>query len=89
MAEFFYNNANNASSGYILFKLNFDYYFCILYKKNVDFYLKFKLINKLLIELRELIIIYKKNFYYIKNFINKFIIKTSSLEAIFLATKFD
>ena len=34
------------------------------YKKDVDFYSKSKLANKLLAELRQLIIVYKENFYY-------------------------
>ena len=34
------------------------------YKENVDFYSKFKLIDKLSAELKKLIIIYRKNLYY-------------------------
>ena len=64
MAEFAYNNAKNASFGYILFKFNCGYYPWILYKKNVNPHFKSKSADKLLAELKELIIIYRKNFYY-------------------------
>ena len=36
MAEFAYNNAKNASTGYIPFNLNCRYHSCISYKKNLD-----------------------------------------------------
>lgn len=35
----------------------------MLYKNNVNFCLKFKLINKLAAKLKKLIIFYRKNFY--------------------------
>lgn len=31
---------------YIFFELNYEYFFCIIYKKNVDFDFKSKTINK-------------------------------------------
>ena len=64
MAKFAYNNAKNTSFSYILFKFNCGYYFQMLYKKNIDFYFKSKSIKKLLVELRELIIVCQKNLYY-------------------------
>ena len=36
MAEFAYNNAKNASTGYTLFKLNYGYHPWVFYKKNFD-----------------------------------------------------
>ena len=64
MAEFAYNNIKNVNIGYTLLKLNYSYHLQMLYKKNVDPCFKFKLADKLLAKLKELIIIYKKNLYY-------------------------
>ena len=64
MAEFSYNNAINASTGYMLFELNCGYYPQILYKKKIDPRFKLKSADKLLAELRELMIIYQKNLYH-------------------------
>ena len=36
MAKFAYNNTKNASTSYIIFKLNYGYYLCVFYKKNLD-----------------------------------------------------
>ena len=64
MAKFAYNNIKNSSTGHTFFKLNYGYYFYISYKKNINFHSKSKSVNKLLIKLQELMIIYKKNLYY-------------------------
>lgn len=65
IVKFIYNNAKNLSISYMLFKLNYGYNFRILYIKNYSFYFKLKSVNKLLIKLKILIIIYYKNYYYI------------------------
>ena len=64
MAEFAYNNAKNISFGHIPFELNFGYHFWMSYKKDVNFRSKFKSADKLSTELRELMIVYKENFYH-------------------------
>ena len=64
MVEFAYNNTKNASSDHTSFGLNCSYHLRISYKKNVDFCSKFKSADKLLVELKELMIIYRKNFHY-------------------------
>ena len=61
MAEFAYNNAKNASSGYTLFELNYGYHPRMSYKNDVNLCFKSKLVDKLSAELRKLIIICKKN----------------------------
>ena len=58
MTEFAYNNAKNASTGYMSFELNCSYHLWILYKKKVDPRSKSKSVDELLAELRELIIVY-------------------------------
>ena len=68
MAKFVYNNAKNASTGHIYFKLNCSYHFWILYKNKITFYFKSKSANKLLAKLRELIIIYRENFHHTHKF---------------------
>ena len=64
MAEFAYNNAKNASSGYTLLELNCGYHPLMSYKDNVDPCSTSKLANNLSAELRELMIICKKNLYH-------------------------
>ena len=64
MAEFVYNNAKNISFHHTSFVLNYGYLPQIFYKKDVDSYFKSKSANELSVELRELIIICKKNLYY-------------------------
>ena len=61
IAKFVYNNAENASTGHTLFKLNYDYYSRMSYKKEVDSRSKSKSIDKLSTELREMIIICQEN----------------------------
>ena len=51
MAEFAYNNANNASTGHTPFELNCEYHLQVFYKEDIDPYLKSKSADKLLAEL--------------------------------------
>ncbi len=62
MAKFTYNNAKNASTGYMPFELNYRYHFQVLYNKDVDPYSQPKSADKLATKLRELMIVYGKNF---------------------------
>ena len=64
MAEFAYNNAKNASFGHTPFELNCGYHPRMSYKEDVDPCSKSKSADKLLTELRELIIVCRKNFYH-------------------------
>ena len=57
MAEFAYSNSKNASTGHMPFKLNCGYYQRMLYKEKVDLRSQSKLADKLLVELRQLMII--------------------------------
>lgn len=43
------------------FKLNCNYHLKVFYNKNINFYCKSKLINKLVAKLKDLMFIYKKN----------------------------
>ena len=61
MAEFAYNKAKNASIGHIVFELNYGYHPRISYKEDIDPRSRFKSANELLMELWELMIMYKKN----------------------------
>lgn len=36
MAEFIYNNAKNMSIGHILLDFNYDYYFRVFFKNNIN-----------------------------------------------------
>ena len=45
MTKFIYNNDKNINICYIFFKLKYRYYFCIFYKKNLNFHLKSKIIK--------------------------------------------
>ena len=64
MAEFAYNNTKNASTSHILFELNCGYYPWMLYEEKVDFCSKSKLADKLLAQLKELMIVCQKNLYH-------------------------
>ena len=55
MVEFAYNNAKNASTGHIPFKLNCGYHLKVLFKKDVDFYSKSCSTDKPAKDLKELI----------------------------------
>lgn len=71
IGEFIYNNAKNVIIWLIFFELNYKYHLCILFKKNINLCLKSKLINKLANKLKNLIIVYKKNFNYTKQFLKQ------------------
>ena len=47
MAQFIYNITKNKSISYIFFELHYSYHFYISYKKNLKFYFKLKVTNKL------------------------------------------
>ena len=64
MAEFAYNNAKNASTGHIPFKLNCRYHPWISYKKNLDPRSKLKTAEELSSELQNLIVVYKQNLHH-------------------------
>ena len=64
IAEFIYNNAKNANTGYILFELNCRYYFHIFYKEDLDPCLKLKIAKKLSFELQELMTMCQQNLYH-------------------------
>ena len=61
MAEFTFNNTKNASFGHMPFELNCGYHLQMLYKENVDPCSKFKSVDKLSTELRELMIVCREN----------------------------
>ena len=48
------------------FELNCVYYSWIFYEKNINFYFKFKLIDKLSAKLRRLMTVYRENLYYLQ-----------------------
>lgn len=52
------------NTGFILFKLNYDFYFHIVYKKDVNPKFEAKLMEELSIKLRELMTICWENLYY-------------------------
>ena len=68
MAEFAYNNAKNASTGHTVFELNCDYHPRMLYKKKVDSRSRSKSADKLLAELRELMIFCQENLHHTQEF---------------------
>ncbi len=64
IAEFAYNNAKNASTGHILFKLNCGNYPKVSFKEDVDPHSRSRSTNKLAEELRELIEVCCQNLLY-------------------------
>ncbi len=61
MAKFAYNNAKNASTGHTPFELNCRYHPQAFYKEDVDPCSQSKSVDKLMTELRELIIVCREN----------------------------
>ena len=64
MAEFAYNNAKNASTCHTPFELNCGYHTWMSYKENVNPRSQSRSANKLLAELRELIIVCRENLHH-------------------------
>ena len=54
IAEFAYNNAKNASTGYTPFELNCGYHTKVFFKEDVNLRLRSRSVNKLVKELKEL-----------------------------------
>ena len=64
MAKFAYNNVKNTSISHMPFELNFGYYLCISFKKDINSHSQLKTANKLLTEIRELMTICRKNLHH-------------------------
>ena len=64
MAEFAYNNARNASIGHTFFELNCGYHPQVSYKEDVDPHCQSKSADELSTELKELIIVCRKNLHH-------------------------
>ena len=64
ITEFAYNNAKNASTGHILFKLNYRYHPCVSYEKNLDLCLKSRTVEELSSRLQELMTVCQQNLHY-------------------------
>lgn len=64
IAKFAYNNIQNTITVYIFFKLNYGYYLHVFFKKNFNSFFKSKSADKLLVDQKELIIIYRKKPYH-------------------------
>ena len=88
MAEFAYNNAKNTSTGHTLFELNYGFYLRMSYKEDVDPRSQSKLADELLAELRELMIVCRKNLYYAQELQNELMIRESNLGATLPTRKF-
>ena len=66
IAEFAYNNAKNASTGYTPFELNFGYHLYISYEENLDPHSKLWTMEELSSELWEMMIICQQNLHYLQ-----------------------
>ena len=64
IAEFAYNNAKNASTGHILFELNYRYHPRVSYKEDLDLRSKSKTAEELSFELQNLMAVCQQNFYH-------------------------
>ena len=64
MAEFAYNNAKNASTGYTLFELNCGYHPRMSYEEDVDPRSQSQSADELSAELRELMIVCQENLHH-------------------------
>ena len=64
MAKFAYNNAKNASTGHMPFKLNCSYHSQMLFEEDVDPRSKLMLASELLSELQKLMSVCRKNLFH-------------------------
>ena len=64
IAEFVYNNAKNANTGHIPFKLNCGFHPRVFFKDNIDPYSRSRSANKLAKELKDLINICQQNLFH-------------------------
>lgn len=51
-----------------LFKLNYGYYVCILFKKDINSYSRSKLLDQVISKLNNLSLIYQINLFYTQDF---------------------
>ena len=65
MANFAYNITKNASTGHILFELNYEFYLQVLFKKDINPCFRFYLAKKLANKRKKFIEICCQNLYYI------------------------
>ena len=66
MADFAYNNAKNASTGHTPFELNCRFHPQMSYEEDVDPRSQSKLADKLSAELRDLMIVCRKNLHHVQ-----------------------
>lgn len=64
MTKFAYNNTKNASINYILFQLNYSFYYQASYKKDVYGHSQLKLADKQITKLKKLMVNDKRNLQY-------------------------
>ena len=64
MAEFAYNNAKNASTGFTPFELNCKYHPRVLYEEDLNPRSQSRTVEELSSELRELMTVYQQNLHY-------------------------
>ena len=64
MAEFAYNNPKNASTGFTLFNLNYEYHLRISYEEDLDPHSKSRTMEELSSKLRELMTVYQQNLHH-------------------------
>ena len=64
MAEFAYNNAKNASTGYTLFELNCGYHPWVFYEKDFNPRLQLKIVEELSFKLQSLIAACQQNLHH-------------------------
>ena len=61
--QFVHSNIKNISTSHISFELNYKYYFCIFYKKNINSKFKFKFIDILANNLKIYITLLRKKIF--------------------------
>ena len=68
IAEFAYNNINNASNGYMPFELNCGYHPCIFFEEDINPGSRSKTAKKLFSKLRKLMTVCQKNLHHAQEF---------------------
>ena len=64
MTKFADNNTKNASTGHLLFELNYGYYLSVSFEEDTDLCFQSKTATELLTKLQKLMTICRKNLYH-------------------------
>ena len=87
IAEFAYNNAKNASTGYTSFELNCGYHPYVSYEQDLDLHSKLRTVEELSFELQKLITVCQQNLHHAQELQKRAHNKSVKLQSYALGNK--